>query len=126
MGEKSQESRRLPEARNDGGLPLPDEFNPSQPSAFPGGVSQIRGVPQRMYLSHEVPVRNEGWVDPDYTPPLSPWRRTVHRVRYALHRLRNFRILEILVILLILGGLVYFLSSDPNGGMKRRGSTLLR
>ncbi len=84
------------------------------------------GVPQRIFLSNEVPVRDEGWIDPDYVPKLSPWRRVVRGFRHVLFRLRNFRILEILVILLILGGLVYFLSGDPKGEMKRRGSTLLR
>lgn len=83
-------------------------------------------IRERISLSRDVPTPRQGWADPDFVPQRTLSQRLQRGTRRLSERLKNFGVLEVVVILLILGGLVYFLSIDPKGDPKRRGSTLLR
>jgi hypothetical protein len=91
------------------------------PSGFPERVSGLKGVPQRMFLSQEVPVHQEGWGDPDQVGRTSSLIRMNRRFRFFLHRFKTLGGFEILAVILILAGLMYFLNNNAKPGGSRNG-----
>jgi hypothetical protein len=79
-----------------------------------------------MYLSTDVPVREEGWVDPDFVPKRTLRYRLQRQFHRMTARLGNFGWLEVLVVLLVIGGVLYYLSLNPGDGSPPRRGVFFR
>lgn len=93
---------------------------------FPEGTPHSTEIRERICLSQDVPTPQQGWADPDFVPRRTFSQRLQRWTRRVSERLKHFGMLEVVVILLVLGGVVYFLSLDSKTDVKRRGSSLLR